>query len=111
MPIYAYRCTACGHAKDVLQKISDPVLSTCPACGAQSFQKQLTAAGFQLKGSGWYATDFKGGGTTKPADAPAAAPASAPAAGAEGGSPSTPSASATSSTPAAGGCGSSCACH
>ena len=111
MPIYAYRCTACGHAKDVLQKISDPVLSTCPACGAQSFQKQLTAAGFQLKGSGWYTTDFKGGGTTKPADAPAAAPASAPAAGAEGGSPSTPSASATSSTPAAGGCGSSCACH
>lgn len=114
MPIYAYRCAACGHAKDVLQKISDPVLTTCPACAAESFQKQLTAAGFQLKGSGWYATDFKGGGAAaKPADAPAATPAptSAPAAGAEGGSSSTPSAAASSSTPAAGGCGSSCACH
>lgn len=114
MPIYAYRCAACGHAKDVLQKISDPVLTTCPACGAESFQKQLTAAGFQLKGSGWYATDFKGGGAAaKPADAPAATPAptSVPAAGAEGGSSSTPSATASSSTPAAGGCGSSCACH
>ncbi len=62
MPIYAYRCTACGLAKDVLQKMSDPVLSTCPACGAETFAKQLTAAGFQLKGSGWYATDFKGSG-------------------------------------------------
>jgi putative FmdB family regulatory protein len=75
MPIYAYRCAACGHAKDVLQKLSDPVLTTCPACGAESFAKQLTAAGFQLKGSGWYATDFKGG-----AAAPAAA-AEAPADG------------------------------
>ena len=62
MPIYAYRCDACGHAKDVLQKLSDPVLSVCPACGADSFRKQLTAAGFQLKGSGWYATDFKNAG-------------------------------------------------
>lgn len=61
MPIYAYRCDSCGHTKDVLQKISDPVLQTCPACGAETFSKQLTAAGFQLKGSGWYATDFKGG--------------------------------------------------
>ena len=61
MPIYAYRCDACGHAKDVLQKMSDPALTVCPACGASSFRKQLTAAGFQLKGSGWYATDFKGG--------------------------------------------------
>ncbi len=60
MPIYAYRCAACGHAKDVLQKISDPVLTVCPACGAVSFQKQVTAAGFQLKGSGWYVTDFRG---------------------------------------------------
>ena len=63
MPIYAYRCASCGHAKDVLQKISDPLLSTCPACGAETFQKQLTAAGFQLKGSGWYVTDFRGGAT------------------------------------------------
>jgi putative FmdB family regulatory protein len=61
MPIYAYRCESCGHAKDVLQKMSDPVLSTCPACGAESFKKQLTAAGFQLKGSGWYVTDFRNG--------------------------------------------------
>lgn len=68
MPIYAYRCSACGHAKDVLQKLSDPVLSTCPACGSDTFSKQVTAAGFQLKGSGWYATDFKGSGA-----APAAA--------------------------------------
>ena len=62
MPIYAYRCTDCGHAKDVLQKMSDPLLHTCPACGAEAFTKQVTAAGFQLKGSGWYATDFKGSG-------------------------------------------------
>ena len=62
MPIYAYKCAACGFAKDVLQKLSDPLLTGCPTCGAQTFQKQLTAAGFQLKGSGWYATDFKGGG-------------------------------------------------
>ncbi|MGL4809097.1 MAG: FmdB family zinc ribbon protein [Giesbergeria sp.] len=64
MPIYAYKCGSCGHAKDVLQKISDPVLTVCPACGAESFAKQLTAAGFQLKGSGWYATDFRGGSST-----------------------------------------------
>ncbi len=62
MPIYAYRCAACGHQKDVLQKMSDPPLHTCPACGAVTFTKQVTAAGFQLKGSGWYATDFKGSG-------------------------------------------------
>ncbi|MBL8326100.1 MAG: zinc ribbon domain-containing protein [Rubrivivax sp.] len=61
MPIYAYRCTRCGHAKDVLQKISDPLLTDCPACGAGTFAKQVTAAGFQLKGSGWYVTDFRGG--------------------------------------------------
>ena len=61
MPIYAYKCESCAHAKDVLQKISDPLLTVCPACGAPTFKKQLTAAGFQLKGSGWYVTDFKGG--------------------------------------------------
>ena len=60
MPIYAYRCTNCGHAQDVLRKISDPPLSVCPACGAATFVKQVTAAGFQLKGSGWYVTDFRG---------------------------------------------------
>ena len=63
MPIYAYKCQACGHAKDVLRKMSDPVLTECPACGKSEFQKQLTAAGFQLKGSGWYVTDFRGGNT------------------------------------------------
>ncbi len=63
MPIYAYRCESCGHAKDVLQKMSDPVHTTCPACGAETYRKQVTAAGFQLKGSGWYATDFRGGAT------------------------------------------------
>lgn len=66
MPIYAYRCASCGHAKDVLQKLSDPPLTECPACGAQAFAKQVTAAGFQLKGSGWYVTDFKGNGAKKP---------------------------------------------
>ncbi|MEY2781251.1 MAG: hypothetical protein RL307_955, partial [Pseudomonadota bacterium] len=76
MPIYAYKCAACGHAKDVLQKISDAPLTTCPACGAEQFTKQLTAAGFQLKGSGWYATDFKGSGASATA-ATAASSASA----------------------------------
>lgn len=66
MPIYAYRCTACGHAKDVLQKLSDAPLSLCPSCGAAAFTKQVTAAGFQLKGSGWYVTDFRGGNQAAP---------------------------------------------
>ncbi|HEX8787837.1 MAG TPA: FmdB family zinc ribbon protein [Telluria sp.] len=61
MPIYAYRCDECGFAKDVLQKVSDPVLTVCPSCSKSSFKKQVTAAGFQLKGSGWYVTDFRGG--------------------------------------------------
>ena len=62
MPIYAYRCSSCGFQKDHLQKISDALLTVCPECGKSDYQKMLTAAGFQLKGSGWYATDFKGGG-------------------------------------------------
>ena len=70
MPIYASKCGSCGHAKDVLQKISDAPLTVCPACGAESFSKQVTAAGFQLKGSGWYVTDFRSGNTG--ASAPAA---------------------------------------
>ena len=106
MPIYAYRCAVCGHAKDVLQKISDAPLTVCPACGAPRFEKQVTAAGFQLKGSGWYATDFrdaakpKGGDAktdtktdAKPAAEPAAAPAASPAAPAPAAAP--PPASAT----------------
>jgi putative FmdB family regulatory protein len=94
MPIYAYKCESCGHRQDVLQKISDRPLDTCPACGAATFVKQVTAAGFQLKGSGWYVTDFRGNGQAadgkkpdapaeaggKPAAAPAAAPTAAPAA-------------------------------
>jgi putative FmdB family regulatory protein len=67
MPIYAYRCGECGHAKDVLQKLSDAPLTTCPSCGKDAFKKQLTAAGFQLKGTGWYVTDFRNNGASAPA--------------------------------------------
>lgn len=110
MPIYAYRCAACGQAKDVLQKLSDPVLSTCPFCGAEAFAKQVTAAGFQLKGSGWYATDFKGGNAAKPA---ADKPADGAAAATEGGKSDAGKAEAPAPAAAApaGGCGGSCACH
>ncbi|WP_321788358.1 FmdB family zinc ribbon protein [Burkholderia pyrrocinia] len=82
MPIYAYRCEACGFAKDVLQKMSDAPLSQCPECGKDAFRKQVTAAGFQLKGSGWYVTDFRGGsgGASAPATASGDAAAAAPAA-------------------------------
>jgi putative FmdB family regulatory protein len=91
MPIYAYRCEACGFAKDVLQKISDAKLTECPSCGKSTFKKQVTAAGFQLKGTGWYATDFRGSGS-----APTAAPATSAA-------PTAPAAEpAAASTPAAG---------
>ncbi len=74
MPIYEYRCTSCGVEKEVMQKMSDAPLTTCPDCGKETFAKQLSAAGFQLKGSGWYATDFKGGGSKKEESAPAATP-------------------------------------
>lgn len=82
MPIYAYKCESCGFAKDVLQKISDPVLTGCPSCGAAEFKKQVTAAGFQLKGSGWYVTDFRGGtnggeGSSAPASVATSQPAPA----------------------------------
>ncbi|MET0321134.1 MAG: FmdB family zinc ribbon protein [Duganella sp.] len=85
MPIYAYRCEACGFAKDVLQKMSDPQLTVCPECGKDTFKKQLTAAGFQLKGTGWYVTDFRGGtppatGVSNPSGAIAPSGAAAPAA-------------------------------
>ncbi len=110
MPIYAYRCESCVHAKDVLQKISDPVLTTCPACGAESFTKQVTAAGFQLKGSGWYVTDFRGGsgGASAPATGTAAASTATPAAASDSG---TSSSTSSGGDTAAGGCGTSCACH
>lgn len=86
MPIYEYRCQTCGHQKEHLQKMSDAPLADCPACGARTYGKLLSAAGFQLKGSGWYATDFKGG--------------SCPAAQCE-----------EPASPAPAGCGGQCACH
>jgi putative FmdB family regulatory protein len=127
MPIYAYRCASCGHAKDVLQKLSDDPLTVCPACAAATFSKQLTAAGFQLKGSGWYVTDFRDGdkakkdakpdaeaapaadkpadGSAKPAEAtvPAASAAPAPAAStAPAPAPASAAAPAVSPPPSAG---------
>ena len=89
MPIYAYRCTHCGHEQEVLQKLSDAQLTTCPECSGETFSKQLTAPGFQLKGSGWYATDFKSGG---------------------GDAAKTESTAAAEPPPCQGGSG-SCACH
>ncbi|MCP5279482.1 MAG: zinc ribbon domain-containing protein [Thiobacillus sp.] len=71
MPIYAYKCSDCGFEQDVMQKVSDTPLTMCPQCGKASFSKQITAAGFQLKGNGYYATDFKNG--SKPADKPSPA--------------------------------------
>ncbi len=68
MPIYAYRCTDCGFEKDVMRKVIDPLLTTCPECKTESFVKQLTAPAFQLKGSGWYVTDFKGGAKSSDAE-------------------------------------------
>jgi putative FmdB family regulatory protein len=79
MPIYAYKCESCGAAKDVLQKISDPLLTDCPACGKATFKKQVTAAGFQLKGSGWYETDFKSGSACATPSAEGGACAACPA--------------------------------
>ena len=67
MPIYEYRCDAFGHEKEVLQRMSDKPLTKCPKCGKRRFHKLVSAAGFQLKGTGWYATDFKNSGTKKPA--------------------------------------------
>jgi len=87
MPIYEYRCADCGLQKDHLQKHSDALIAACPSCGSKNYNKQISAAGFQLKGSGWYATDFKGASCpaqTKESDSSA---------------PSTPP------------CGGNCACH
>ena len=126
MPIYAYKCGSCGHAKDALQKISDAPLTVCPACGASTFSKQLTAAGFQLKGSGWYATDFRGSGTPAAPAADGAKPAEAgktteagktaePAKPADGASKpsdtSTPAAKPGGPSASAGDRRSACACH
>jgi putative FmdB family regulatory protein len=110
MPIYEYRCSECGFQDEYLQKVSEPPLSVCPSCGKATFQKLLSAAGFQLKGSGWYATDFRNSGT-KPAKAgdskPGAAADSKPEAKAEAKSEakSESKAKAKSEAPASGGGG------
>ncbi len=83
MPIYEYRCSACSHDVEALQKFSDAPLLTCPSCHKDALVKQLSAAGFQLKGSGWYATDFKGGSKPAPAK-PEGAPATESGATSEG---------------------------
>jgi len=104
MPIYAYRCESCGFDKDVLQKISDAPLTQCPNCGADTFRKQVTAAGFQLKGSGWYVTDFRGGNGGKNAGTSAAASGAKSDEGAsssEGSKPAGEGASAAAPAPAA----------
>ncbi len=116
MPIYAYRCADCGHQFDALQRLADPVLTDCPSCGKSALAKLVTAAGFQLKGSGWYQTDFRNtakpaAADAKPADAKAgetkstdAKPAdSSPASG--GSSDAKPAASAAAS------CSPGCGCH
>ena len=109
MPIYAYKCESCGFAKDVLQKMSDSQLTECPTCGASAFKKQLTAAGFQLKGSGWYATDFKG--SAAPAGAAADAPAPAKPAADGAAQTAAPAKADSPAASATGGCGGGCACH
>jgi putative FmdB family regulatory protein len=87
MPIYEYRCASCGAGHEVLQKLSDPLLVTCPSCGKDALVKQVSAAGFQLKGSGWYVTDFRNG--SKPAaKSDAKSEGDKPAASSEGASDS-----------------------
>ena len=105
MPIYAYKCAACGFAKDVLRKMSDPVLTQCPSCQAESFEKQVTAAGFQLKGSGWYVTDFRDGakkeGSSKEGTSTAGGDASSSGAAAASPTPSASAPAASAPAPAA----------
>jgi len=101
VPIYEYRCSSCGHQQEYIQKVSDPILTTCPACARETYAKMLTAAGFQLKGSGWYATDFKNSGT-KPAPKPVEK-TDKPAA-------DKPAATPGSDAKAAAPCGAACAC-
>lgn len=109
MPIYEYRCGACGHELEALQKLSEAPLVACPSCKSDALVKQVSAAGFQLKGSGWYATDFKGG--AKPA---ATKTADAATTGSDAKTESKPEAKSETKPEAAkptGGCGSGCACH
>jgi putative FmdB family regulatory protein len=96
MPIYEYKCESCGHELEAIQKFSDAALTDCPSCGKAALKKLISAAGFQLKGSGWYATDFRGGAKPKSSDS-----------GSDSGSSGS-----GSSSPAGGGCGSgTCGCH
>jgi putative FmdB family regulatory protein len=118
MPIYEYRCGACGHKLEALQKLSDSPLKECPACGRSQLTKLVSAAGFQLKGGGWYATDFKNSG--KPAEKKngkgEGAKAGTEPSTAKTDSPASDSAAATksetkSTSGGGGGCGSGCSCH
>ncbi|MSP86783.1 MAG: zinc ribbon domain-containing protein [Methylotenera sp.] len=102
MPIYDYQCTSCGHKDEVMRKISAATVEACPACGVETFSKQLSAPSFQLSGSGWYATDFKNGGNK------ATSESSQDAAGKDSTNKSEHKAEAASS-PAA--CATGCACH
>ena len=115
MPIYEYRCGACGHELEVLQKLSEPPLSDCPECNKPALAKLISAVGFQLKGSGWYATDFKGNGKpTAAADAKNGnGDAKTEAKSESGGESSNESKSTakTEPTPSSGGCGGNCSCH
>ena len=107
MPIYAYKCSACGHQQDVLQKLSDAPLTDCPQCGQAAFSKQLTAAGFQLKGSGWYVTDFrnnsggKSGGSAASSSTPSTENSSSTESSSSTASASSGSDSAAASSPSA----------
>lgn len=107
MPIYEYRCSSCGHELEAMQKFSDPVLTSCPACRADALVKLVSAAGFQLKGGGWYATDFRGGNGKATPDA------GKPEGGdktPEGGG-KTPDKTSDGPAKAAASCGTNCACH
>jgi putative FmdB family regulatory protein len=116
MPIYEYRCSSCGHELEALQKFADAPLTECPACKAATLVKLVSAAGFQLKGSGWYATDFRGGSAKPAAGAKAGAEAKTGGdakAGGDAGSGGETKSSATSDakTTPSGGCGGGCSCH
>ena len=100
MPIYEYRCTACGHQQEFLQKVSDAPLTKCTECGKETFSKLLSAAGFQLKGSGWYATDFKNKARTTKPDTKKDSGGSSEGGGGDGGKQAAPA-----------GCGANCGCH
>ena len=102
MPIYDYECTSCGLKKEVMRKISEPNLTLCPACGKETFAKQVSAPSFQLSGTGWYATDFKNSGSKSAGKSSDKTEKSADS--------STPAAESASSAPAAG-CAPGCACH